>query len=301
MPKLEEQPICSEQIDRFLATEDDFTFELVCLRILKQQQLCMRIHHAGSYSDPVTNTNRQFDFRVLFSDLGFDVSLAIECKHLKTHFPLVISRVPRRESEAFHEILVPTDNTLGAGLHTSQTFRYNIAQSVYAVGELTGKSTAQVGVTRDSNKNEATREFFSDDREVHQKWAQAVASAYGLLTDANYAFYAGARESMAHFIAPVVVVPDGTLWAADYDETGCRIAAASQMEEVEFYLDHSPWRIGQTFSYTFSHIHFVTLTGLVAYIHRLHERNYLNRLFGAATVKHEELTDPLLPSGVDLR
>lgn len=131
-------------------------------------------------------------------------------------------------------------------------------------------------------KDSAGSEVFADDSEAHGKSAQSVASAYGLVSEAASSFHDHELESFAHFIVPVLVVPNGTLWAADYRAEGKKLKTPAQVDEVEFYLNHSPWRTGQMFSYTFSHLHFVTQLGLMSYIDRLRtKRAYYMPLFGA--------------------
>jgi hypothetical protein len=283
MAKLRREPIDAESIDKFLGTEDDFNFELSCLNLLKKQDV--KVEHGGTYSDPVTNLNRQFDFRLNFSRADLDISLALECKNLKPFFPLVVSRVPRLEAEAFHEILLPPEN-VGSGLLTMSinpfcyAIRHSGENSVYATGAPVGKSTTQVGV-----KESVGGEMFADDSEAHEKWAQSIASAYGLVSEAASALRDKEMTCVAHFILPVLVVPNGTLWAVDYGVEGEKVSSPTQVDEIEFYLNHSPWRVGQMFSYTFSHLHFVTQTGLTSYVERLRtsERYYI-QLFGTAEI-----------------
>jgi hypothetical protein len=280
MAKLRRDPIDANFIDNFLVNEDDFNFELSCLQLLKKQDVV--IEHGGTYADPVTNLPPQFDFRVSVPIFGSGISLAIECKNLKPFFPLVVSRVPRSEREAFHEVLFPPERA-GAGMfaisvsHFCRGFRYSGEKSIYEIGAPVGKSTVQLGV-----KEGPANEIMANDAEVHEKWSQAVASAYGLVNDAAHTFaFEDGCNSTAHFIAPVLVVPDGALWVADYDLDGKRSGVARQEDEVEFCLDHSPWRVGQSFSYTFSHLHFVTQSGLESFISRMRSRNQQNKLFGA--------------------
>jgi hypothetical protein len=105
MAKLKADPINKIDIQSYLAGNDDFVFEMRCLRGLQNRPVS--VSHAGTYSDPVTNKNRQFDFRVKIAIQDYAISLAVECKNLKPNFPLMISRVPRTINEAFHELLLP--------------------------------------------------------------------------------------------------------------------------------------------------------------------------------------------------
>jgi hypothetical protein len=267
MAKLRRDPLDAAFIDKALATEDDFNFELSCLSLLSTKSI--DIEHGGTYSDPVTNLNRQFDFRIRFRRGDFDIAVAIECKNLKSFFPLIVSRVPRRESEAFHEILLPPENERLVGSISLQlnfhchAIRVSGERSVYPAGVLVGKSTTQMGV------KDSSPEIFADDSEAHGKWAQSIASAYGLLAEAASELRDREGISVAAYVVPALVVPDGTLWAADYSAAGERLGDCAQVDEIEFYLNHAPWRVGQMFTYTISHLHFLTQRGLISFVERL--------------------------------
>lgn len=106
MAKLKSDAITMADIQGYLSANDDFAFELRCLRELRKRPII--IFHGGTYSDPVTGKNRQFDFRLeLKPEKQLRVNIPLECKNLKANFPLLVSRVPRLASEAFHHILAP--------------------------------------------------------------------------------------------------------------------------------------------------------------------------------------------------
>lgn len=48
---------------------------------------------------------REFDIRALYWNGPYRVRLAIECKNLREHAPLLVSAVLRDRSEAYHEFL----------------------------------------------------------------------------------------------------------------------------------------------------------------------------------------------------
>jgi hypothetical protein len=153
-------------------------------------------------------------------------------------------------------------------------------QSYYRLNDMVGKSTTQIGRTEKG-------EFHSDDSEVYEKWAQAVSSAYDLISDAAYSFRDSESQVIAHFIVPVVV-PDQMLWAVDYSEQGEILREPILHQEVTFYLGHSPWKIGQMFSYTVSHLHFVTPSGLSSLIDNIIGSDaYAGKIFPSARLSPE--------------
>jgi hypothetical protein len=278
MAKLKSGAIEKAAIQQYLKENDDFGFEMHCLRELRKRPL--KVNHGGSYSDPITDKTRQFDFRVALGSDERRVALAVECKNLKTNFPLLVSRIPRMRHESFHELLIPnTEQEHFEGLaskamfNPSETLRVEPPQGIYVPGSMVGKSTVQIG-------RSPKDELLGDDSEVYERWAQSVASAYGLISDAAHSMDDSDGQKVACFILPVVVVPDGTLWVIDYSVNGEVLREPTTVEETEFYLGHSPWSRGQMFEYTISHLHFLTLTGLSALIDRCtRQREYMERIF----------------------
>jgi hypothetical protein len=74
-------------------------------------------------------------------------------------------------------------------------------------------------------------------------------------------------------VLPVVVVPDGTLWRAEYDHNGSLLGEPSKAEECEFYVGREvpcKSRPGDwSSSFTFSHLHFLTLRGFAKFLLRI--------------------------------
>ena len=271
MAKLRTQPITAADLEKYLSTADDFAFELKCLHSLSERK-SVRLEHGGTYSDPVSGKHRQFDIRANIEIKPLRVGLAIECKNLSPAYPLLVSRVPRIESEAFHQVLVPEprpDDGGGFVLRVTR-FVYSRAEpvsapaSLYKTGDLVGKSVTRVGVISDK-----LGEFQADDSEIFDRWAQAVTSAYDLISEADRYFSDEDSDPRAYWIVPMLVVPDGTLWVADYDKKGAVQADPHQVDEAEIYIDHSASKKGQMFSYTISHMHFVTAKGLLQLVDRI--------------------------------
>jgi hypothetical protein len=104
-----------------------------------------------------------------------------------------------------------------------------------------------------------------------------------LLSDAADGLDEDECDCIEWFIMPVLVVPDGVMWTVDYDATGTKIQGPQQIEMTTFYLDHAPWTRGQRFSYTISHLHFVTITGMAKFVDDLvNETGFGDRIFPEA-------------------
>jgi hypothetical protein len=87
VPKLNTKPIEAADLSEYLKSDDDFQFELEIFRS------CLKggassVEHGGTYQNPVTKKDRQFDIRMAVQKEQCLLKLAIECKNLKTNFPL---------------------------------------------------------------------------------------------------------------------------------------------------------------------------------------------------------------------
>ena len=174
------KPIDQQDILDWLASSSNFAFELRCVKLLSDNGLsCL---HGGSYSDPVTKKTRQFDIRAHWSNVRNHARLAVECKNLDPTFPLLVQCVLRTPSEAFHEVVLSYDPSLNpetasqprAFQKTCETIRLSHANSVYEEHVPVGKSCVQVGRSSDGSLS-------SNDSEVFDKWAQALASSQDLI------------------------------------------------------------------------------------------------------------------------
>jgi len=213
----------------------------------------------------------------------------------------MVSRVPRLVSEGFHHLLIQKEEPSSGGafeiriprMQASESIPVESPKSVYKVGAPVGKSVTRVGISA-----AAPNEFVADDAEVFDRWSQAVASAYGLISAANSYFWKDDADLCAYWIVPVLVVPRGTLWVADYDAKGILQGIPKIADEVEIYLDHSSWQKGQTFSYTISHLHFVTPEGLLKLVDRIvTNMHFRNGFFLPINLTGETLSTVLLMFG----
>jgi hypothetical protein len=233
-------------IGRFLETQADFAFEMRVLSAL--HSLGFECQHAGTFRDPITDKIRQFDIRARRNAGPYHLRLAVECKNLRDARPLLLHAVPRREAEAYHDLIVrkqpPQANT--------QTRSIRGYESAYKPREFVAKRTDQVSRTQDGG-------FKSSDTEVFEKISQAVNSLHDLIRNSVYQI----MPHQAHAIIPMLVVPDGTIWQVDYGEDGSVVASPRQVSSATLFLDNT-WVIqtASITSYSISHLEIVALGSL---------------------------------------
>lgn len=257
MAKFREQPITSAAIREYLESQDDFALEMrICSLV---SSLGYESSHGGTYEDPVTKKPRQYDVRACIESDDKRVDLAIECKSLKNSFPLVVSRVPRTSAESYHEVICSLERNGGAiyqpNLSPCETLQieYRHSSPIYPQGEPVGKSTTQVGVSEKG-------EFVSGDAAVFDKWTQALGSLSELAGDAAWYRDHSEKGFFLTALLPLLVVPDGTLWVADYDIDGVLIADPKSADETTLFMGRDFWR-PIAGSYNVSHLHVCTVSG----------------------------------------
>ena len=274
--QLVDKPIGVADLSEYLKSDDAFAFELEILRsCLKEGGF--NVEHGGAYRDPVTGKDRQFDIRLSISKERSVVRLAVECKNLKANFPLMVSRVPRRQEENFHDIVIsvrplPGNPAMGK---TSRVVRAHGTSVVFEEKKPVVKSTTQVGRTRNGD-------LVSDDSEVYEKWSQAIGSAFDLVRSAGRDWGLVHDNAAATVIFPVLVVPDKTLWTVDYEANGKQLGNPRELDYCELYL-------GKTFAdlqYTASHLLIFTKTKFDGYLDRLAVNDkYWQLLFPSAVLE----------------
>jgi hypothetical protein len=262
MPRLDTAPITQQDIKDYLAnTGDDFRLELEVFNICKTFNF--EASHGGTYQDPVTKKTRQYDIRAsrVSEQSSFKVQLAIECKCLKPYFPLLIYQTPKAENENYHEIIFsyeppdPSMHTVPAAKNEHLTGKY----SFYRDFKFVGKSTVQIG------KTEQKKEFTGDDSEVFDKWSQALSSADDLISQsANFREKYKTKWFFAATV-PILVVPDDTLWAANFSEDGAQVGTPKQADEAIIYIGKNYWHPGSV-SYTISYLHIYTVKAFKKFI-----------------------------------
>jgi len=186
-----------------------------------------------------------------------------------------VSCVPRREDEAFHEIAIsvnpekcpleePPMVYSSAMLARSKNVRVTGKRSLYKAGEPVGKSCDQVG-------RSPTGEISGGDSDVYAKWSQALSSA----DDLTYLACSDGIDRTGDFalslVFPVLVVPNGRLWMTQYDADGKRIKDPEIVDRCSYFVRlsyHHPDALTRH-ELTISHLEFVTLDGLLAFVDEL--------------------------------
>lgn len=108
----------------------------------------------GQYKDPDTKKFREFDLRARHTIGAVTIALAVECKAIGHHFPLLVSCVSRERDEAYHQLFLHEKEQAQARnvlaplvtplMKTKEAIEV-AESSFYPVGSPVGKSTAQVG------------------------------------------------------------------------------------------------------------------------------------------------------------
>jgi hypothetical protein len=260
--------ISDVDLSQYLAKESGFSFELQCLQ--KLHSLGYHCQHGGSYTDPITRKIRQYDIRARKTVGHVNVWCAIECKHISESFPLLVTCVPRRSEESFHDVLFTRAaddqrNLLGLDwMRDAATtkFRMSSPLSPYREGGWVGKKAAQVGRT-------TTNEIYGTDENAFDRWSQALASADDMAAEA---VESAERDEIAAvtLIVPILVVPNERLWQAFFNEDGRQADSPFWTERCNVYVDRgysTGWIRPTTF--TVSHIEIATMAGLTSLLQEI--------------------------------
>lgn len=249
--------------------EDDFGHEMRVGHVIKNAG-SIQVQHGGTYIDKITNKPRQFDYRCSLKKDAQVISLPVECKNLSPLAPLIVCGTKRQGDESFHEFIKSHFAFTPAGKGTiiprgsdSRTFRAKEQDCFYPPNEFVGKSTIRIRPEKNS--------FISaPDLDVYDKWAQALSSAVDLVKQAPY-WSRDLRLNRAAFcvILPVVVVPDKVLWKVAYDDVGKIIGEPQQVEDCTLYIARKIETGWSDQTFTFSHIHFFTLSGFSLFLSKL--------------------------------
>src|SRR5439155_5868652 len=155
--------------------------------------------------------HRQFDIRTQLTKGICTLKLAIECKNLKPSFPLLVSRMPRRAEESYHEVLLSSAARYREFLlkNVATSADHQQVKSLFQPREFVGKATVQIG-------RSSSGDFVTNDAEVFEKWSQAIGSAFDLIATSATDHQVIGSASAATVVFPILVVTDQTLWVADY-------------------------------------------------------------------------------------
>lgn len=264
MAILRNNPIAESDLEEYLNSYSDFSFELEVLN--KLIGLGFVCEHSGTYDDPITNKSREFDIRALYTKGAMRLCLSVECKNLHNNFPLITHCLQRRRNESYNEILCTYDPEKASNNSFSPSPLKEFARSIrlpsgntlYQKGDYVAKSTDQVGRKQDGT-------IISTDGDIFDKISQAVNSAYGLISEAQYIEIV--THSYFSLIFPVLVIPDNTLWQVKYDEKGIRHGKPEKINRVSYFIDKE-WSTGgiQSITYSISHLEIATFSELENFV-----------------------------------
>lgn len=274
MAKLKDSPIQLNDLKEYLSGQDDFQLEIAAFQACKKRNL--EVFHGGTYEDPVSKKSRQFDIRASIRKETCTVHLAVECKSLKDNFPLLVSRLPRMQEEAFHEIVYShpraegLHSLIGSNYYSISVFSPN---TIYEKDKCVGKSTTQVG-------KDSSGKILSGDSEIYDKWSQAVASAFDLVSNSTNDFERNDKRFALSVILPVLVLNEDMLWVADYTSDGLLVGDPKRVDSCDIFIGKSLWTGPMGIGYTFSHLNVFTLHKFEGYLDGLIKNdNYWNLLF----------------------
>jgi hypothetical protein len=249
MAKLKPDPITAKQLEDFVANDSDFAFEMKVLAQLRNLEFDCK--HSGTYQDPVSDKIRQFDIRAEKKKGKYLLALEVECKNLRTNYPLLLSAVPRTATESFHEVIVFQAHQT---VPSARVDTFTGDRSAYRRREMVGKKTDQVAL-------DTSDAFVSDDSATFEKLNQAVNSCKDLVQDLVFR----SEGPYIRAILPVLVAPTGLLWQVDYADDGTILTPPRKVDTATLFLNHS-WTVDRgldgPLSYRLSHIEIITLDAL---------------------------------------
>ncbi len=290
--------ITPELIRGLVSESDDFAFEMRILRTLRESaghSLPSRVLHGGMYSDPIRGEPRQYDFSFEIGRGALAVRLAIECKNVFSLSPVVVCGCDRIAREARHDIIVWGRGVLERK-ETSRTGGISVTipvrnSAVFPKSEFVGKSVGKLRPPKGPTKSGAINDGYAltNDSELYDPWSQAVAHAATIAKSAASRPREPVGDSVANptftICLPVVVVPDQTLWAVKYGESGEMEGEPTPVNQCDIYRDQRFTLVEQReFFQTFevSHFRFCTESGLAKLVRRL-------------AIPHSELWDEWFP------
>ena len=306
-----------DDICELLKRKSDFSFEMQILKITSDHNY--KVKHSGTYLDPYTGVNREFDIRAekMISDDKL-IKLAIECKNISNDVPVVVHSVPNILEENYHSVLLGFENINakmdddiieknGGMLSLTDFVKFspaitsspvkheidsngNIFASLYDNLPYLGKSIDKIGIKSKGQKNET---LILNDEEIYNKYSQAINSAADLISEFN-----GESETpyIQCFVQPIFVVPDGSLLELRYDRNGAFV------EGSPIVSSRVPVFIGKVFSekelgancvdHEVMYMEVVTESGLISLLEE-YESNF-DLDYDPVFLSKERVEEPLL-------
>jgi hypothetical protein len=245
----------AENITAALTKNSDFSFEMSVLNKLVNMKF--ECEHSGTYVDPVKMRNREFDIRAIrFLNEKSKLHMAVECKNISAT-PLIVHRVPRRQNEAFHDVLVKDDSTT--------TFSNDDGPECTPTRILKLRSTpyhfnGEVGKAMDQAVQDGKGGIKLSDSEVFDKFSQALSSLAAMVDSIP-----PRNQSLGrHALLAILVVPDGALWTIDYSDKGVAKPEATTTDHVQYFVGKKyPFKsYPNQGEFILSHLDILTSTGL---------------------------------------
>jgi len=262
MAKLLSDPITADDLGKYLETSD-FQLELDVFNSFVSHGI--RPSHGGTYTDPVTSKDRQYDIRAEITHGICHLKLAVECKNLKENFPLLISQVPRMLDESYHEVIL--------GRRHSHPVEggdiYRARNQIFHSREPVGKSATQVGKTLQDGRRSETQ-IVNSDSETYDKWSQAIGSSYELIGSAGHSSL-GDDTVNAAVVFPILVIPDKTLWVANYSADGALVEAPHRVDHCSLFLGKRV--VVRYIGYTISHLLIFTKSAFDTHLDKLRDEH----------------------------
>lgn len=286
MAKLRDNAITKLDITDYLNQYSDFSFEVVVLK--KLISLGFDCEHAGTYEDPITKKTREFDIRAkktIINEQKFqlNISLSVECKNLKSNFPLIVHCMPREKQECYLDLIWASKPQSYIGQYEN-AMRIPLEEndSPYKLLDAVGKSCDQVG-----RKDSHLGEVIGNDGDVFDKISQAINAAHDLVKDAHYDAENGL--DVITLVIPVLVVPNEKIWSVWYTQTGEIEREPTLEKNIEYYLNKG-WLIGNPMHeyqrrYYLSHLEIVQVGYLSEMVEKYITMPILNSLDELMTKK----------------
>jgi hypothetical protein len=194
---------------------------------------------------------------IILIDLGgFTWPSSARTSPRKRHSSFLEHCAPR--PEAFHHYVLAEADRRGRGV--MDVWR---DQHIYPLAQFVGKSIVRL-------RTEKGMLVAGPDNDIYKGWTQALASADQLCKDAIVATDHQQRQ-ICTVVLPVVVVPDGTLWTAEYTKDGI-VRSPEQSDSTTLFLNHEIVVVPHNYWITLGHVHFFTLKGLEAFVSTLTAR-----------------------------
>lgn len=261
MASAEDRPIGRAEIEKYLDSRSDFSFELKVLEKLAELGLSCR--HSGFHDDPSSRAPRQFDIHASVASGDLRVHLAVECANLRAGEALLAHCLARSEPECFHEIVVSLARQADGGTQPDKPpiSRHVLrgAESLYEPGGMLARSVDEVCM-RDEG-------FAIARGTAREKLALAIATGFDLI---QHSVQASPDATLAYLFLPVLVVPDGRIWRVRYAAGGAREGEPDQADHVSYWVDRYwqnalPLR-SAPLSYRMGYLEIVSMSGLARFV-----------------------------------